>query len=120
MGGIFLSNYEEFMAALRDERQHQLRQQQAQGLNQRHLLKPDTRLVPLPPNPVQGFFETQPAWISQIDTLLFTPELNAAIKEQERAAKQHQSLFGQSQRVTKQQLITKRAMRRLNHLDNLR
>jgi len=115
-----MSNYEEFMAALRDERQHHLRQQQAQGLNQRHLLKPDTRLVPLPTNPVAGFFESTPAWISQIDALLFTPELNAAIKEQERASKQHQSLFGQSQRVTKQQLITKRAMRRLNHLDNLR
>ena len=41
-----MSNYKDFMAALRAERQHQLRQQQAQGLNQRHALKPDTRLVP--------------------------------------------------------------------------
>ena len=75
-----MSNYQEFMDALRAERQHELRQQAAQGLNQRHLLKPDTRLVPLPPNPVQGFFESQPAWITQIDTLLFTPELYAAFK----------------------------------------
>ena len=43
-----------------------------------------------------------------------------AIKEQERASKVHQSLLGQAQRVTKEQLITKRAMRRLNYLDNKR
>ena len=117
---VEMSNYKDFMDALRAERQHQLRQQAAQGLNQRHLLKPDTRLVPLPPNPVKGFFDTQPAWISQIDSLLFTPELDAAIKEQERASRVHQSLLGQAQRVTKEQLITKRAMRRLNYLDNKR
>jgi len=117
---VKMSNYKDFMAALRAERQHQLRQQQAQGLNQRHALKPDTRLVPLPPNPVQDFFESTPAWVAQIDNLLFTPQLNAAIDEQKRSARTHQSLLGESQRVTQEQLITKRAMRRLNYLDNSR
>ena len=74
-----MSNYEEFMKALRVERQHELRVAQALGLTQRHLLKPYTRLVPLPPNPTANFFPTTPAWISQIEHHLFTPELNAAI-----------------------------------------
>ena len=115
-----MSNYEDFMKALRAERQHELRVAQAQGLTQRHQLQPDTRLVPLPPNPTANFFPTTPAWISQIEHHLFTPELNAAIDEQKRASRQKQRLFGESQRVTKEQLLTKRAMRRLNHIDDTR
>ena len=115
-----MSNYEDFMKALRAERQHELRVAQAQGLTQRHQLKPDTRLVPLPPNPTANFFPTTPAWISQIEHHLFTPELNAAIDEAKRTSRQKQRLFGEAQRITKEQLITKRAMRRLNHLDDNR
>ena len=115
-----MSNYEDFMKALRAERQHELRVAQAQGLTQRHLPKPDTRLVPLPPQPLANFFPTTPAWISQIDHFLFTPELNAAIDEQRRTEQQKQHLFGAAQRVTKEQLITKRAMRRLNYIDDTR
>ena len=56
----------------------------------------------------------------QIEHHLFTPELNAAIDEQKRASRQKQRLFGETQRVTKEQLLTKRAMRRLNHIDDTR
>jgi len=69
---------------------------------------------------VQDFFESTPAWVGQVNNLLFTSELNAAIDEQKRSARTHQRLLGESQRVTKEQLLTKRAMRRLNYLDNTR
>ena len=115
-----MGNHEDFMKALRAERQHELRVAQAQGLQQRHQAQPDTRLVPLPPAPMANFFPTTPAWISQIEHHLFTPELNAAIDEAKRTSRQKQQLFGEAQRITKEQLITKRAMRRLNHLDDNR
>ena len=59
------------MKALRAERQHELRVAQAQGLTQRHQRQPDTRLVPLPPQPAANFFPTTPSWISQIEHHLF-------------------------------------------------
>ena len=43
-----MSNMAEFMAALRAERQKQLREQAALGMTQRTLDQPDTRLLPLP------------------------------------------------------------------------
>ena len=39
-----VSNYDQFMAALRAERQRELRQTAAGGMQQRHLPSPDTRL----------------------------------------------------------------------------
>jgi len=111
-----MSNYHEFIAALQDQRQHELRVQAAQGLNQKHGLKPDTRLVPMPDNIVQPFAQ-EPDWISQVDHHLFTPELHREILREEYKNRVHHSLFGQPQRITKHQLITKRAMRRLNHQD---
>ena len=64
-----MSNYEDFMKALRAERQHELRVAQAQGLTQRHQRQPDTRLVPLPPQPAANFFPTHPHGFLKLNTI---------------------------------------------------
>lgn len=117
------SNYDQFMAALRAERQRELRQTAASGMQQRHLLAPDTRLVPLPgPSEMVAGFMARPSWLPQLESTghLYTAELHTELARQERLDKVNQSLFGQKQKVTKEQLITRRAIRRLNHTDSVK
>ena len=71
-----VSNYDQFMAALRAERQRELRQTAAGGMQQRHLPSPDTRLVPLPgPKEMVVGFLARPSWLPQLESTgyLFTP-----------------------------------------------
>lgn len=117
------SNLDQFMAALRAERQRELRQTAAVGMQQRHLLSPDTRLVPLPgPEELVSPFTARPSWLPQLEATghLYTPELHQELVREERLEKVNQSLFGQKQKVTKEQLITRRAVRRLNHTDTVK
>jgi hypothetical protein len=118
-----VSNYDQFMAALRAERQRELRQTAAGGMQQRHLPSPDTRLVPLPgPKEMVVGFLARPSWLPQLESTgyLFTPELRTELAREERLDKVNQSLFGQKQKITKEQLITRRALRRLNHTDSVK
>lgn len=113
-----MSNISEFMAALRAERQKQLREQQVLGLNQRTLEQPDTRLLPLPDDPTPLHPQNQqPSWISQVNHHMDLPALQAELDLESRREKINSTLYGQKQRTTLNQILTKRALRRLGHLD---
>mgnify|MGYP001200602434 FL=1 len=113
-----MSNISEFMAALRAERQKQLREQQVLGLNQRTLEQPDTRLLPLPDDPTPLHpANQQPSWINQVNHHMDLPALQAELELESRREKINSTLYGQKQRITLNQILTKRALRRLGHLD---
>jgi len=114
-----MSNYADFMAALREERQRQQRQQAVLGLGQKHLASGDTRLLPLPsdPTPLHPTNQT-PSWINQVDHLMHGPEVRQEIQRERRKEQIDATLYGQKQRVSLGQLIRRRALRRLNHQDD--
>lgn len=113
-----MSNLSDFMAALRSERQKQLREQAAMGLNQRTLEQPDTRLLPLPTDvtPLHPANQ-QPSWIKQVNHHMDFPDISRELEAERRREKINATLYGQKQRTTASQRRTKRAMRRLGHLD---
>lgn len=116
-----MSNMTEFMDALRAERQKQLREQAALGMTQRTLEQPDTRLIPLPPDTTPLHPQNQqPSWISQVNHHMDLPALQAELELEKRREKINATLYGQKQRTTQNQIRTKRAMRRLGHLDDRR
>ena len=107
-----MSNLADFMAALRSERQKQLREQAAMGLNQRTLEQPDTRLLPLPTD-VTPFHPAnqQPSWINQVNHHMDFPDISRELEAERRREKINATLYGQKQRTTTSQRRTKRAMR---------
>jgi len=114
-----MSNYSEFMAALREQRQKELRQQAVLGLDQKHQEAPDTRLLPLPSDPTPFHPENQkPSWINQVNHHMDLPEIKAELDREKRREQINSTLYGQKQRVSLTQLITRRALRRLNHHDD--
>jgi len=116
-----VSNMAEFMAALRAERQKQLRQQAALGMTQRTLDRPDTRLLPLPADTTPLHPQNQqPSWINQVNHHMDLPALQAELELERRREKINATLYGQKQRTTQNQIRTKRALRRLGHLDDRR
>ena len=109
----------EFMEALRAERQKELRQQAALGMNQRTESQPDTRLLPLPTDTTPLHPQNmKPSWISQVNHPMDMPAIAHELELERRREKIHASLYGQKQRTTQSQIRTKRAMRRLGHLDD--
>ena len=109
----------EFMEALRAERQKQLRQQAALGMNQRTESKPDTRLLPLPADTTPLHPQNmKPSWINQVNHHMDMPAIAQELELERRREKIQASLYGQKQRTTQSQIRTKRAMRRLGHLDD--
>ena len=116
-----MSNMSDFMDALRAERQKQLREQAALGMNQRTMAQPDTRLLPLPNDTTPLHPQNQqPSWIKQVNHHMDLPALQAELELERRREKINASLYGQRQRTTQNQIRTKRAMRRLGHLDDRR
>ena len=83
----------EFMEALRAERQKQLRQQAALGMNQRTESQPDTRLLPLPADTTPLHPQNmKPSWINQVNHHMDMPAITHELELERRREKLHEEI----------------------------